>query len=295
MNVRLLVLIASFGVWSAGIVHAEDLNPVVGKAGDYVLREADLDRLLDNLSLETQKAVRSNPEQRTAFVKQLLLTKATAAKARKDGFDRKPDFKELVSNVIDNYLAQEYLSKVVTANITVTDEELKKYYSEHEKEFLIPEAAKVRHIFIASTKDAAADLKAKGKAKAEGILQQISKGDDFAKLAKEQSEDADSAAKGGDLGYISAGKTNSPEFEKAIFALKAGEPAQLIETSFGYHIVKIDERKEQRTATFDEAKEYMQGQIKEQIKQEKAQEFLETLTRETGLTIVDARNPDTTK
>ncbi|GAM09386.1 foldase protein PrsA [Geobacter sp. OR-1] len=287
---RFITLIAAFVVLLTGVVHAEELNPVVGKTGDFVLREADFDRLLSNLSVEAQKAIQGSVEQKNNFIRQLLLTKATAAKARKEGFDRKPEFKELVSNLIDQFLAQEYLSKVIVANVAVTDEEMKKYYSEHEKDFLVPEAVKVRHIFISSPKDSAIELKEKAKAKAESILQLIRKGEAFDKIAKEQSEDTDSAANGGDLGYLSAGKTNSPEFEKAVLGLKPGEAAQLVETSFGYHVVKIDERKEQRTASFDESKGYMQNLLREQNKQKAAQEFLDRISRETGLEIAGEKS-----
>jgi peptidyl-prolyl cis-trans isomerase C len=266
-------------------VGAEDLNPVAGKTGDFVLREADLDRLLSNQSPEVQKAIESSPEQRKNFIRQFLLTKATASRARKEGFDRKPEVKELLSNLIDQFLAQEYLNKIVIANVTVTDDELKKYYAEHEKEFLVPEAVKARHIFIASPKDSTVELKEKAKLKAEGILQQIRKGEDFAKIAREQSEDADTAQKDGDLGYITEGKTNSLEFEKAVFALKSGEISSIVETPFGYHIIRIDDRKEKRTATLDEAKEYMGNLLKEEQKKKKAQEFVEILTRETGLEV----------
>jgi peptidyl-prolyl cis-trans isomerase C len=285
MIIRILVLTVTIGMLLTDCLNAEDLNPVAGKAGDFILREADLDRLLGSQSYETQKIVQNSPEQRTNFVKQFLLTKATAAKARRDGFDKKPEIKELLSNLMDQYLAQEYLNKVVVSNVSVTDEELKKYYGEHEKDLQIPAAVKVRHIYIASPKDSAVELKEKAKAKAENILQLIKKGGDFAKIAAEQSEDADSASKGGDLGFITQGKTNSLEFEKAVFALKPGESGNLVETPFGYHIIRVDELKEQRTATLAEAREYISNLLTEENKKQKAVDFIEKLTKETGLEV----------
>jgi peptidyl-prolyl cis-trans isomerase C len=219
-------------------------------------------------------------------VRQLLLTKATAARARKEGFDRKPEVKEVISNLIDQFIAQEYLSKVVIADISVSDDDIKKYYLGHEKDFLVAEAARVRHIYISSPKDSSAELKEKARSKAEMILNQVKKGEDFAKIAKEQSEDADSAVKGGDLGFITAGKTNSPDFEKAVFALKAGEVGSLVETPFGYHVIRVDERKESRTATIEEGKDYIISLLKEQGRQKKGQEFLDALSKESGLEIV---------
>jgi len=285
MRTRIFV-IAVIGslLWTGG-VHAEEVNPVVGKVGDFVLREADLERLISNQSPETQQKQLANPEQRAALVRELLLAKAVATQARKEKFDRKPEVKEQLSYVIDQYLAQEYLRKVVIATVVVTDEEMKKYYLEHEKDFRLPATIKVRHIFFAAPQDASPEVKAKARAKTEEVLLQLRKGEEFAKLAREFSEDADSAAKGGELGYLSAGKTNSEEFEKAAFALKAGEISAVVETPFGYHLIKIDERKEARTATYDEARDYIRKILKEQADQQAARDFLEKLAKENGLEI----------
>lgn len=290
MIVRLIGLTVAILLLQAGNVYSEDLNPVAGKTGEFVLREADLDRMISYQPAEAQKSIQSSPEQRTNFIRQILLTKTVASRARKDGFEKKPDTREIISYLIDQYLAQEYLSKVVVANVTSTDEEMKKYYAEHEKDFVVPEAVKVRHIFISVPKDSTAELKHKARAKAEDLLLQIRKGEDFGKIAMEYSEDSDSAAKGGDLGYIAAGKTNSEEFENAALALKPGEVSNIVETPFGFHIVRADERREKRTASFDEVKEYIQAQLKEQNKQKKSQEFLDNLVRESGLEIVGEKS-----
>jgi len=284
--VALVSMVFAFMQFLSVQVYAEDINPVVGKSGDYVLREADFDRLLSNQTPETRKLIDGSPEQRANFIRQILLTKAVSSKAKKDNYDKKPEVKELLSNLIDQFLSQEYLNKVVIANVTVSDEEIKKYYSEHLKEFQIPEALKVRHIFVSAPKEAAVELREKAKIKAEGILQLITKGEDFAKIALEQSEDTDSASKGGELGYITAGKTNSIEFEKAVFALKTGEVSKVIETPFGYHIIRADDRKDARTATLDEAREYITNQLKEENSKQKVQDFLDKLTKETGLEIM---------
>jgi peptidyl-prolyl cis-trans isomerase C len=270
----------------AGNVYAEELNPVVGKTGDFILREADLDRLISYQTPEIQKSIQDNTDQKSNLIRQMLLTKAIAGKARKDNFDKKPEEKEILSYMVDQYLAQEYLTKVVEATNTPTDENMKKYYAEHENNFLVPETVKARHIFISAPKDSAADLKNKAKAKAEELLQKIRSGGDFIKIATENSEDTETASKGGDLGYISAGKTNSQEFESAVFSLKTAEVSPVVETPFGFHIILIDERREKRTATFDEAKGYIQAQLKEQEKQKKTRIFLDALAKETGLEVI---------
>ncbi len=294
MLVRVMLVFLTAGVLLTGMAVAEDVNPVVGKVGDFVLRQADLERVIANFPVDAQQKLQGEQEQ-AALVSQILLTKALAAKAKKDAFDRKPEVKEQLSYLIDQFIGQEYLRKVVIANVSVPEEELKKYYQEHEKDFAVPERVKASHIYVAAAKDATSEVKAKAKAKAEKIRKLLKKGEDFAKLARENSEDTDSAAKGGDLGYLTPGKTNSEEFEKVVFSLKEGELSPVVETPFGYHIAKVTERQEKRTATFDEAREYILANLKEQSEQKTAQEFLDKLAKEMGLEVLMGKKADETE
>lgn len=139
---------------TTGTSWAEETNPVLGKVGDFVLREADLDRILANQPPSVQKRYQDDPQQRIGIVREILIKKAIVARAKKDAFDRKPEIKEQLSYIYDNFIAQEYLLKVVTAGVSVPEEDLKKYYQEHENDFMLPEQIKVRHILIATMKEA---------------------------------------------------------------------------------------------------------------------------------------------
>ena len=79
----------------AKVAIADEINPVVGKVGDFVLREADLERIVSYQSPDAAQNLQADPAKRAEIVRQLLLTKAVAARSRKDGFDKKPDVKEL--------------------------------------------------------------------------------------------------------------------------------------------------------------------------------------------------------
>jgi parvulin-like peptidyl-prolyl isomerase len=285
MTARIMVLMVVFWILTAFVASAEEINPVVGKSGAVSLRESDLKRLISYQSPEVQKKLQDEPEQRVILVRQLLTTNAIATKARSEGFDKKPEVMEQLGYLIDQFLAQEYLVKVVTTSVTVPDEDLKRYYKEHQQVFLLPEKITARHIFIEVSKESGPEEKAKAQARADGILLRLKKGEDFDKLAKEMSDDADTAAKGGALGVIAPGKTNSEEFEKAAFALKSGEISAVVATPFGYHIIKVDERQEQRTASFEEAREYITLILKRELEQKKAQEFMEKTMKEAGVEV----------
>jgi len=268
-----------------GIANADEINPVVGKSADYTIRSADLERLVAAQPVEIQDKLRDEPTLKVYLVKQLLTQKAVVALARKEGFDKKPDVVEQLSHVIDDYIAREYLIKVVAAKVTITDDELKKYYKENTSKFLITEQIKVRHIFIEASKEMMAKDKNTSFLKAETLLERLKKGEDFAKVAQEASDDNDSAKKGGELGTLSPGATSSEEFEKAAFALKSGDISGVVETPYGYHIIKVDERREKRTATFDEAREYIRKKLQSDYEATKLQEFMETASKNAGVEV----------
>jgi len=269
----------------AGRLLAEEANPVLGKVGDFVLREADLDRILASQPPAVQKRFQDDPQQRYSLVREILMKKAVVAKAKKDGFDRKPEIKEQLSYVFDNFISQEYLAKVVSAGVTMPEEDLRKYYREHEMDFLLPEQITVRHILIASLNDAKPEEKEKARIRAEAILQRLNRGEDFAKLAGEVSEDQISAPKGGELAPITPGKTNSEEFEKAAFALKTGQISGIVATAYGYHIIKMDQRQEKRTVPFVEARDFIYNKLKSELEQKRAQEFVDQAVKDAGMEV----------
>lgn len=285
MTARTILMALILATTFAGALSAEETNPVLGKAGDFILREADLDRILASQPSAVQKRFQDDPQQRISLIKEILIKKAVVARAKKDGFDKKPEIKEQMSYVFDNFIAQEYLAKVVTVGVSVPEEDLKKYYQEHEKDFLLPEQIKVRHILISSLKDSKPAEKEQAHAKAESALQRLIKGEDFAKLASELSEDQISAPKGGELAPITLGKTNSDEFEKAAFALKTGEISGIVTTSYGFHIIKMIERQEKRAAPFGEARDFIYSKLKAELEQKKVQEFVEQAIKDAGMEV----------
>lgn len=282
MYAKMLVTISAIVALAAPYAAAEEINPALGKVGDFSIREADLDRLIATQPLQAQKQYLEKPELKSSLVRNILLKKAVSIKARKEAYDRKPEYREKLSYLVDEFLSNEYLAKVVLADIKVPEEELRKYYKENEKEFIIPESAKARHIYIKSSRTDTAEERLKTRSRADAILKRLKAGEDFAKVAAETSEDADSAKTGGMLGTISPGKTNSEEFEKAVFALKKGELSSIVETPFGFHILLLDDKSEKRTARFEEAKPYIADLLQKEYENKAAAEFFEKTFKESG-------------
>lgn len=163
------------------------------------------------------------------------------------------------------------VEKDIVPKATVTDAEAKKFYDENPDKFKNPESVRASHILVGIKEDASAADKAKAKEKAEALLKRVKAGEDFAEVAKKEST-CPSAAQGGDLGYFSKGQM-VPEFEKAAFDLKPGEVSGIVETKFGYHIIKLVEKKPAGTVTFEESKQM----IKDYLKTNKIQTEIGTL------------------
>ncbi len=165
----------------------------------------------------------------------------------------------------------------VAGSIPVTQADLQAYYNQHQDEFRIPETVTVRHILIKTPTpgpDGKVDQKAvdAAKAKADDIDKQLKAGANFADLAKKYSEDPGSAAQGGLLPPITRGRT-VPEFEQAAFNTPKGQMTGVIRTSYGFHIILVEDKQNARVKPLDEVK----AQIEPAIKQQKAAAAAQTL------------------
>ena len=130
--------------------------------------------------------------------------------------------------------------KDIAKDIVVPDEQIEKYYQDNLSQYTQPERRKASHILFTFSTDANDEEKEKVKTEAQGILEQLKSGSDFSELAKAHSKDPGSADNGGDLGFFGAGEM-VPAFEQAAFSLKVDEISDLVESPFGYHIIKLTE------------------------------------------------------
>jgi peptidyl-prolyl cis-trans isomerase C len=173
------------------------------------------------------------------------------------------------------------------STIAVTEADAKKYYDENIKEFQVPEKVRASHILV-STKptDPNGDpnqVKAQAKKKAEELLKKVKDGGDFAALAKENS-DCPSKAQGGDLGSFGRDQMVKP-FEDAAFALKVGQISDLVETQFGYHIIKVTEHQDPNQIAFDKAKTNITEELMQQKRQEAARKYVDSLRQSAKITL----------
>ncbi|MBI5183159.1 MAG: peptidylprolyl isomerase [Nitrospinae bacterium] len=170
---------------------------------------------------------------------------------------------ETIDNYRERIKEQLILSKIVDYEVRgrtrVDDNEIKGYYENHLDYFLIPEEVNIRHIFFLCDENAGSEEEEKVKEKALSVLKRIHNGEDFIELAKIYSEDS-STSSGGDLGFFKKGTMAAP-LEKVAFSLKVGEISDLVRTKYGFHIIKVEGKKESAHKPIDEAMEGIRNKI----------------------------------
>ncbi|MFY9608290.1 MAG: peptidylprolyl isomerase [Blastocatellia bacterium] len=238
--------------------------------------------------------------QRDEIKKQYGEFKVLAERARNEKIDQQDLTRIQVLIDRSQALAGAYMTELQkNADKLVSDADIEQYFIDHPSEF---DEVRVRHILIstqpkeAGEEEAAGDVKKEAakpltkdeaKKKAEGLLERLRKGEDFAKLAKENSDDPGSKDKGGEYDFFGKGRMVA-EFEEAAFRLKPGEISEPVETQFGYHIIKTEERRSASSATDPKIRQ----QITDKLKQEKLDARIEEITAASRVEV--AENFDTT-
>ncbi|WP_315169297.1 peptidylprolyl isomerase [Metaclostridioides mangenotii] len=252
---------------------------------------------------EVSEGVKFKDQMKDSILEQLISTEVIYNQAKKDNLvptekevkksvdeikkniESNKDYKKQLDEIgIDDTFLSDQEKKSIALqryqeafykNTKVTESDLKKYYDSHKEEFN-KDQVEASHILIKTVDDSNKELpKAKkeaAKKKAEEVLKKVKDGGDFAKLAKEYSQDG-SAESGGSLGFFGKGDMVEP-FEKAAFSLKEGEISDIVETQYGYHIIKVTNKKKDVTS-FEDAKDTM----KQSILEEKYSQKIEKLTK----------------
>jgi peptidyl-prolyl cis-trans isomerase C len=255
----------------------------------------------DFLAANPRAAQQAQGPQHDELKKQVGEFKVIAERARKDGLDRDDLTRLQLLFTRSQALAGAYLGDLQkNADKLVADSDVEQYFKDHPSDF---DEVRVRHILISTQPKAetdeendkdskdAKDKKASEKPKAltkeearkksEALLARARKGEDFAKLATENSDDPGSKDKGGEYDFFGHGKM-VPEFEKAAFALKPGEISDLVETQFGFHIIKLEER---RSAASPDTDQKVRQQIVEKLKQDKIEDRINQITRDSTVSV----------
>lgn len=172
---------------------------------------------------------------------------------------------------------QQLINNEVAQKVMISDEESKTYYDTHPQSFVQPEQVRASHILIKVDADATEAQKTEARKKITAIQQKLKKGEDFASLAENYSEDTTSK-KGGDLGYFGRGQMVEP-FEEAAFSLKPNEISDIVETQYGYHLIKVVDKKPEAKLTYAEVKDRLDQYLKQQKLQSAEKLYIDNLRK----------------
>lgn len=187
------------------------------------------------------------------------------------GMDRSVLMRELSKNLI----VQKYIQENITKKLTITPTEVSEYYKSHTDDFKHPDLIRTSHVLIAVPETASEEQRKALLQRAEALAERARKGEDFAKLAKDNSMDA-SASQGGDIGLTQIGDL-APEYEEATAKLKVGEISGVVKTKFGYHVIKLTDRKKAGIAPLDEIRSDLTEYLKNQKEDAEVDKLVKTL------------------
>ncbi|MBU1912215.1 MAG: peptidylprolyl isomerase [Candidatus Omnitrophica bacterium] len=192
--------------------------------------------------------------------------------------ERGVDIKSLKEDVKKGIYINAYLEKNVFSKMSpVTEDQKKQEYETNKDKLNVPDEVKASHILIKAGEKATPEERQKAKEKIDALRARLMSGEDFAKLAKENSEDG-SAANGGDLGFFRKGEMVKP-FEDAAFGLEKDQISPVIETQFGYHIIKAIDKKAAHTLTYEEVSKDIENFLMNKNKRDQVNKTVEGLKK----------------
>ncbi len=219
-------------------------DPLVAKVNDIEIHVSDVNRAIRNLPPAAQKVPRAQIVE--PVIREVIDTKALLIEAKQTKLDKDPEVARTMIDAADRALISALLARDVQQQ--VTDAAIKKKYDTEIAGKPGEEEVHVRQILVAT------------EAEAQAIITQLAAGGDFAAIAREKSNDA-TASRGGDVGFVKVSKV-LPALSKAVAALNAGDVSQKpVNSRFGWHVIKMEERRDTATPTFDETKDELRQKL----------------------------------
>ncbi|MCJ7508305.1 MAG: peptidylprolyl isomerase [candidate division Zixibacteria bacterium] len=287
-----LIISIAFLLWLAmffgyGIVRAEKGKQTIAKVGKEKITLSQFEDKVKEKKLFSTSPI-EDKEKKKNLLDEMILELLIKQKASQMGVSGDEKFLKVKESYMSDQLLKLMYRKEISDQIKLTDEEIDKYYTENkEKLFKIPEQVKASHILVRIEVDSVshdtAQAKKKAKQKAEKIYQEAKGGANFDSLAKEYSQDLGSKTRGGDLGFFPRGRMVKG-FEDVAFSLGIGEISELIETQFGYHIIKVTDKKNEGYKELDNnLREELKARLHSEKEKQKAEDYVKHLKETANL------------
>ena len=260
-------------------------DPVVARAGDKEITASQIQPYLAKVSPAERDALLQNPAALSRAVRTILLQRQLLDEAKAAEWEKKPETQALLARVRDAAIAESFLESVTAVPPDYPgDAEITALYDTRKDSLRLPAQYRLAQIFIASAED-----KAKAKSEAGALAKQVKSGD-FAALAKANSDEPVSAAKGGEVGWL-AEDSIQPAIRKALSGASKDAIAGPIELGDGFYFVKILDLREPRTATLDEVRPQLIAALRQERAALNRQAYLERLQAKAPVTLNEIALP----
>jgi peptidyl-prolyl cis-trans isomerase C len=251
------------------------------KEGDNEMPVAQVDKTPISLKKFNQQWARAaampqlnyqGPEGKQRLLDELVKRELILQEARRKGLDKDPALEEEVSTFRENLILQKFLKTEIENKVTISDEEIKAFYDNNMNQMRSQEESQVSHILVKTEREA------------EDLLAKLKKGSRFDSLAKQYSIDPGSRKSGGDMGFVKRGQF-VPPFQAAMDQLQPGQTSGTVKTQFGYHIIKLHERREGKALSYPDIQASLKNQLLSQRRDKTFEELINQLKKSAKIEI----------
>jgi peptidyl-prolyl cis-trans isomerase C len=274
------ILLAALAVFP-GVVSAETAQKVMVTVGEETITQADLEARTAMLPPQIRSRFET-PAGRQQLLDQVVLISLLSQEARRLKVDKQDEVAKKIKEMTDNIIVQELTRQQVSSDISISDEDIAAYYEANKEEFVRAEQINTSVIMFAAPAGAAPEVKEKKESLARETLARLKKGADFAEVARDVSEDQRTQRRGGTTGFFVKGRRErmyGKKFEDVAFALQQGEMSDVLETEFGYCIVRLDERQPRTEQSLAEAKSKIERKLLQTKQKEAYDSYVEGLKK----------------
>ncbi|MFA4981171.1 MAG: peptidyl-prolyl cis-trans isomerase [Candidatus Omnitrophota bacterium] len=243
-------------------------DKILARVGNKVITLAELQSRIAKMPPYYRNMVEKN---RKRFLDETIVEMMFYEEAVKKGVENDKEVKEVVEAAKKKILIAKLIKNEIEDKAKVSEDEMKKFYEENKESFKGPAMWRASHILVTTEKEA------------REILDELTKGANFENLAKERSMDA-TADRGGDVGYFRQGQLVE-DFEKACLKLEVGQTSDVVHTQFGYHIIKLTDKKEPEIQSYEETRRFVESELKKKKRSELFDTFVMDLKKKYGVEI----------
>ncbi|MEE9910589.1 MAG: peptidylprolyl isomerase [Deltaproteobacteria bacterium] len=287
-TLRLLIIMImclfTFAVWSEAVAATKPAQgDVLARWGKKIITKEDLDLRISQYPPDLKEKLK-DPAQRQQYLESLVQIQIAGTEAKAQKLDKRKAVAMRIDDAVNSILVQEYINDILKKIKKPTDEEAEAFFAANKNNYVSPLSIRAQHILIELKPDAKPEDIATAEAKAKKVYDELVAGGDFGKLAEKYSDDPESKTKGGDLGTFNA-EQMAPEFSKPLLSMKKDELSRPFRTSFGFHIVKVNDLIPARQMELKDVKEDVLMQLDNQQREKLVYEEMERLKKKYRVTI----------